>query len=128
MHQNKQKLGKLGEEQAANYLIKNGYEILRRNYRCSFGEIDIIAKKGDMLIFVEVKTRRNTAYGRPAEAVNYKKQLRYEKLALYYLKETGYTRSISCRFDIFEIIYNIDSKFIINHIPNAFQAGSGRYY
>ncbi len=127
MHPSKQKLGKWGEEQASKYLTHSGYKILRRNYRCRLGEIDIIAKKDNMFIFAEVKTRTNTAYGSPAEAVSYKKQWRYEKLALYYLNEAGYT-NVTCRFDILEVLVNYDNSFYINHIPNAFQAGSRRYY
>ena len=112
---------------ASNYLTDNGYEILRRNYRCRLGEVDIIARKNDVLIFAEVKTRTNTAYGMPAEAVNYKKQRKYEKLALYYLNEAGCANT-HCRFDILEVLAKNDGTFSINHISNAFQAGSGRYY
>ena len=72
MYPHKQKLGRWGEDQGCCYFINNGYEILQRNYRCRFGEIDIIAKKADELIFTEVKTRTSTAYGRPAEAVSRK--------------------------------------------------------
>ncbi|HHU78691.1 MAG: YraN family protein [Caldicoprobacterales bacterium] len=127
MSRERQELGKWGEEQGCSYLSSRGWEILRRNYRSALGEVDIIASQGDQLIFVEVKTRRSTAYGYPAESVNYKKRLKYEQLALYFLKETGRIDS-SCRFDVLEVIVNRDNTFCINHIVNAFQAQSSRYY
>ena len=67
-------IGRAGEDMACRYLLKNGYQILKRNYRAAGGEIDIIAKKGSHLAFVEVKSRRNTEFGYAAEAVNYAKQ------------------------------------------------------
>lgn len=67
-------IGNIGEEAAADYLCKEGYVILERNYRRSIGEIDIIANNKETLVFVEVKTRSNTRYGFPAEAVHYHKR------------------------------------------------------
>jgi len=120
-------LGKWGEDLACSYLLKNGYIILQRNYRCRFGEIDIIANKSSELIFIEVKTRTSIEYGYPSEAITYKKQMRYNKLAMCYLKETG-RKSVSCRFDIIEVLVNRNKNTIfINHIQDAFQA-SGAYY
>ena len=69
-----QKLGKLGEDIISNYIQKQGYKILERNFECSQGEIDIIAKNKNELVFIEVKTRSNTNFGTPSEAVDYKKQ------------------------------------------------------
>ena len=123
----RQRLGKWGEDQACSYLFKNGYKILQRNYRCRFGEIDIVACKADELVFVEVKTRTSNAYGYPAEAVSYRKQLKYDKLAMCFLKETG-RKNISCRFDILEIMVNRDNTFSINLIQNAFLERSGYFY
>lgn len=79
--------GKLGEELAALMLEEKGYEILERNYRCRFGEIDIIARKRDILTFVEVKTRSGDAYGTAAEAVTWTKQQKIRQTALQYLNE-----------------------------------------
>ena len=67
-------IGKFGEDTAQKYLLENGYKILKRNYRAAGGEIDIIAKKGDHLSFVEVKSRADKKYGYAADAVNYPKQ------------------------------------------------------
>ena len=72
---NKKKLGNFGEKIATQYLGNKGYKIEKTNYYCKFGEIDIIARDRDgTYVFVEVKTRRNTLYGRPSEYVDYKKQ------------------------------------------------------
>ena len=67
-------IGKIGEEAATNYLKEKGYKIQERNYRTSFGEIDIICRHKDSIIFVEVKTRRSDRYGCPEEAINTNKQ------------------------------------------------------
>ena len=67
---NNKKTGKQGEDLAAEFLIKKDYEILERNYMCAVGEVDIIARKGNELIFIEVKTRRQETYGAPRDSVN----------------------------------------------------------
>ncbi|EAX48690.1 protein of unknown function UPF0102 [Thermosinus carboxydivorans Nor1] len=67
-------MGKMGENAAADYLARNGYKILMRNYRCRIGEIDIVAERQGTIVFVEVKTRSSEKFGFPAEAVNYRKQ------------------------------------------------------
>ena len=81
---NKEK-GDLGEVIALNILIQNGAEILERNYKIKTGEIDIIAKVDNELVFIEVKSRSNTRYGYPAEAVNYKKINKIYNVARYYI-------------------------------------------
>lgn len=96
----------------------SGYRILDRNYRCKTGEIDIIAQKDCMIVFVEVKTRRSYAYGTPAEAVNYKKRTKIIKTALWYLKAT-HNEERAFRFDILEVLLDKDAVKC-NHIINAF--------
>lgn len=78
-------LGRTGELLAAAELRRCGYRILESNFRCRYGEIDIVAEKADDLVFVEVKTRRGQAYGRPEEAVNQRKRRKLIQVALYYL-------------------------------------------
>lgn len=107
------KVGYKGEKLAAKYLKKRGYKILERNYKTPFGEADIIAKLGDMLVFCEVKTRQNDFYGAPSEAVNFKKRQRYIQAAQYYVQNGEYP----IRFDIIEVY-----KGEINHLENAFEA------
>ena len=83
----KKEAGRLGEELSALMLEERGYEILERNYRCRFGEIDIIALRRDILTFVEVKTRSGENYGTAAEAVTWSKQQKIRQTALQYLNE-----------------------------------------
>ena len=95
-----------------------GYEILDRNYRSSWGEIDIIARQRDVLAFVEVKTRHSLKFGRPAAAVTREKQIRLRKTAWCYLRENQVFRYRS-RFDIIEIL-DLYGKISLNHLKNCF--------
>ncbi|MCE5287067.1 MAG: YraN family protein [Pelosinus sp.] len=110
--------GEIGEAIAADFLERQGYKILVCRYRCKIGEIDIIAKRKNTLVFVEVKTRRTTAFGRPSEAVNLRKQQKIISTALCYLNEKR-ELSAACRFDIVEILL-AGSRTECNHIVNAF--------
>ena len=80
-------LGQLGEDMAARHLQRLGYVILERNYRCRQGEVDIIARDGERLAFVEVRARRGTAFGTPKESVTARKQARLATVARNYLQE-----------------------------------------
>jgi putative endonuclease len=80
-------LGRRGENLSVEFLKKQGYKIMERNYRCSIGEVDIIAKEKNVLCFVEVKTRKTEEYGLPEEAIDWHKQRKLAKVALTYLKE-----------------------------------------
>ncbi|GMQ64756.1 YraN family protein [Vallitalea maricola] len=102
---NNRAIGSKGEEIAAKFLEKQGYKIIDRNYRCRFGEIDIIGMDSDYLTFIEVKYRRNINTGYPIEAVGYYKQKRIIKTAMYYTKvKRLYNADI--RFDVVEIVNN----------------------
>ena len=116
----KTKIGRIGEDAAARYLMKKGYLICERNYRLRFGELDIIAMSEDgCTVFVEVKTRKNYDFGYASEFVNRKKQQKLRRAAELYAG-----RDIYMRFDIIEVYYEIsdDRIFIkeINHIEDAF--------
>ena len=116
LENNKDK-GKKGESIGAQYLKKKGYLILEMNYRVRRGEIDIIAKKGDYVVFVEVKLRKNISHGMPKEAVDSRKQRQIISVAQEYIvKKKLFNKDF--RFDVIEIIDG-DSVFI-NHIENAF--------
>ncbi|TWH48458.1 YraN family protein [Sporomusa sp. KB1] len=110
--------GDKGEQSAASYLSKLGYTIIATKYRAKTGEIDIIAKDKDCLVFVEVKTRRSTIYGFPAEAVNFRKQQKIINTALCFFNQRGIT-DCACRFDILEV-YLTKESIQCNHIINAF--------
>ena len=107
-------LGAWGEAVAERYLIKKGYRITERNFRCKAGEIDIIAYDGTRLVFVEVKTRRNQKYGLPCEAVNASKIRHLIKTAAYYMMIHS-MESRDARIDIIEII-KAESGVYFRHI------------
>ncbi len=111
------KFGDWGEEQAARYLEKLGYEILERNFRCKAGEIDIIALEGGVLCFVEVKTRSSLSFGYPSEAVTRLKRLHLLRAAKFYLLLYNLTAT-ETRIDIVEIL-KVDGKTYVNHIEDA---------
>lgn len=115
------KLSARGEEAAARFLERRGYEILERNWKCNAGEVDIIAKDDDWLVFVEVKTRRNTDQGFPNEAVTERKRERFEKIAIAYLTERNYV-DLPIRFDIVSLVVIGKDKAMIRHHINAFTA------
>lgn len=109
--------GLKGENIACEYIIDRGYQILERNFRLKTGEIDIIAKKGDLLVIIEVKTRSNINYGYPYESVNRKKQIKIINTALYYVKLYG-LKNTQLRFDVIEVYLGKENK--VNHYENAF--------
>ena len=83
----RQALGKLGEDLAVRHLQKSGYVVLQRNYRCQAGEMDIVARQGSRLVFVEVRTRRGSLFGSPKESITRRKQERLVRVANCYLQE-----------------------------------------
>lgn len=111
------KRGKTGENLAKDYLIRNGYRIIETNFKNKIGEIDIIALYGNILVFVEVKSRTSLNYGYPYEAVNYKKQQKIINTSMAYIKYKNITNT-QLRYDIIEVYLTRDFK--INHIENAF--------
>ncbi len=113
------KLGQQAELLASSFLKKKGFKIIQKNYRSSIGEIDIIAKEKDTLVFVEVKARTNTHYGLPKEAVTYKKQQQIIRTAMWYLNEKHIHTHSKIRFDVISIL--IDKQPKIEHIKAAFQ-------
>ena len=98
--ENKRRKGGSYEGRAAKYLMGQGYEVLEMNYRCKLGEIDIIARDGEYLVFIEVKYRYSQAAGLPEEAVDWRKQKRISRVALYYCMEHGISEAMPCRFDV----------------------------
>ncbi|MCL2566229.1 MAG: YraN family protein [Defluviitaleaceae bacterium] len=114
---NKGAKGKIGENLASLFLIKNSYDILESNFYSRYGEIDIIAKKGDLIVFAEVKYRKNDYHSTPSMAVNTKKQEKIKKTALKYISDNNITNK-DFRFDIIEIVGIGELK--VNHIENAF--------
>ncbi len=112
-------LGRRGEDAAADYLKRKGMKILERNLRTPVGEIDLVARHGRDLVFIEVKTRRGTAFGAPAEAVGPHKQRQILQTAKWYLNSNR-GRGLQPRFDVVAVI--VDGECLsIEHIPAAFE-------
>ncbi len=120
MLNNTQKFGKKSESIAAKFLKKNGYKILHRNYRIKIGEIDIIAKENETIVFVEVKSGRTNFAGNPKGGVTLGKQKKISMVALYYLK-TMKLLDQKARFDVVSIISNRTDPLEIELIKNAFE-------
>ncbi len=119
MKANKQYVGKKGEHIAVEYLRNEGYEILETNYRFGHTEIDIVAKEGDELVFIEVKTRRSDEYGDPADAITEVKEERFRHAAEGYFYEHELEDQM-CRFDFIGI--KLDGTNIrIQHVKNVLE-------
>lgn len=117
----KKQTGDIGEDYAVKYLKKHGYKIIERNYRKKIGEIDIIAKRHDYLVFVEVKTRHCNPLTKPYEAVNLGKQRKIIKTAALYIAE--HKLQTYMRFDVCEVYVDAGTLKLnkINYIKNAFE-------
>ncbi|MEW6544008.1 MAG: YraN family protein [Nitrospirota bacterium] len=112
--------GEAGESEAERYLRRKGYRILERNVRSRAGELDLVARLGDVLVFVEVKARRTDAYGGAPYAVDGRKRARLIRLASQYLARRR-LRNQSCRFDVILCTGGTDRPEAIQHIEHAFE-------
>lgn len=114
-------IGDFGEDISASYLLSLGFEIIKRNFNCRLGEIDIIARKKNIIHFVEVKSRYNRDYGFPMESVNFSKMKKLRLVAKYYIVKNHFT-NINCCFDVLEIFLEYNSKdYKINFLEDAFR-------
>ncbi|MGQ9693494.1 MAG: YraN family protein [Thermodesulfobacteriota bacterium] len=119
MNKERISLGKIGEELAVAHLKKMKYKILERNYKCPLGEMDLVARDKNTLVFIEVKTRKTKDFGGPAAAVDLHKQRQLSKVALHYLNQKK-LNNIPARFDVVAIEL-IGSTPQVEVIPNAFE-------
>ena len=113
-------LGKKAEDLAAEFLLKNGYKILARNFRYQKAEIDIITEKDSLIVIIEVKARSTDAFNLPQEAVNKKKIKLLVSAADHYLEE--FNKNHEVRFDIISVLPDEKGNLVIEHIINAFEA------
>jgi len=116
----KREKGNLGEQAALNYLIQNGYIIQEKNFRTKYGEIDIIAKDKDYIVFIEVKSRNDFKLGLPCEAVNNIKKYHIARMAQLYIVKKKLKNS-NFRFDVIEVILNDSEIKYIRLIKDAFE-------
>ncbi len=114
-------LGEAGEAAAESWLRRAGLTIVARGFRVRCGEIDLIARDGSIVVFVEVKTRTDDTSYRPAEAVTGLKRRRLGRAASVFLLRSGWTES-ACRFDVVEVVPH-GVGWVVTHIPDAFRPG-----
>jgi putative endonuclease len=117
----RRRLGEAGEEAAARWLRRAGFVIVTRGFRARCGEIDLIARDGPIVVFVEVKTRTHGAFGRPSEAVTAQKRGRIARVASVFLARSGWGEK-ACRFDVVEVV-PVGSEWRVTHLPDAFRQG-----
>lgn len=115
----KDQLGRDGEKAAAEYLVRAGLRILQRNFNCKFGEIDLIARDGETLVFVEVKTRRDESAAAPEESIGPGKQRQLARVARHWLATHGQP-DCAYRFDAVSVVWPEGGKPDIRHIVEAF--------
>ncbi|MBY0589321.1 YraN family protein [bacterium] len=115
-------LGRRSENLAAEHLARQGMKIVERSYRCSLGEIDLVAVDKQTLVFVEVRSRVGSAKGEPWETIRSTKRRKLSSLALLYLKSHRDRASMPARFDVVSVVWNDPDQndFQIEHFPNAF--------
>lgn len=116
---NRRELGETGERFARDYLVRRGLKIIDTNHRSRLGEIDLVCLDAGTVVFIEVKTRTTNRFGSPAQAVDYRKQIRLRRLAEEYLIANN-LESAPVRFDILSIIYGPTASFEVEHIAGAF--------
>jgi putative endonuclease len=116
----RQRLGLQGEQAAETALTRAGMRILERRFRCKLGEIDLIARHDDVIVFIEVKARRGEGYGRPAEAVTERKKRRLGRVALVWLSRRKLLDAPS-RFDVVEVLRRQGGDLEVRHIRDAFR-------
>ena len=110
-------LGKWGEDLAGDYLQRKGYTIIERDWKSGRRDLDIVAKNGDVIVFVEVKTRCNSLYGQPEEAVDYRKLQSLQQAINHYIKFRHIRQEV--RFDIISIVGTIGAEPDIQHIQDV---------
>ena len=113
-------LGKQGEKAAEDFLLSKGYKIRHKNWKLGKYELDIVAEKDDTLVVIEVKTRSSNFFGNPEEFVGKAKIKRTIDAAHHYIEI--YDSQLETRFDIVSILKNLDGKFSVEHIEDAFAA------
>ena len=128
MKRSERPIGESGEALAARFLREEGLEILAVNYWTKAGEIDIIAKEGETLVFVEVKTRSSTHVAQPEQAVTRKKQRTMNRVAEAYMRRNGLLHKVNARFDIVSVVKDEAGALTVEkHAKRAFEAPKRSY-
>src|SRR5579871_2618041 len=119
MASSKQQFGYAVEQQATAYLGQHGLSLIEHNYRCRYGEIDLIMRDKEHWVFVEVRYRNSAKHGDGAETITRSKQSRLIRTAKYYLQQSHLLEKVPCRFDVITLTGQSDSEFL--WIKDAFQ-------
>lgn len=119
-------LGKWGEQAAWDFFSKKGYQLCGRNIHLNVGELDLVVRKGNTIVFVEVKTRYTHRWGQPYEAIHFGKQRKLVQLALIYLKKNRLMEGYEYRFDVISVVPK-EGVAEIEHIESAFDASDFEY-
>ena len=123
----RQHRGEKGEQIAVNFLRRLGYQIAQQNYRCRQGEIDIIAKDGATLVFIEVKTKAQAAFGAPQAMVTPTKQKTITQVAMRYVQQHHFLNT-ALRFDVIGITFLSNGRTEVEHFPAAFTPSGAFFY
>jgi len=118
MQTTRQRIGQFGENAAAEFLKDRGYEVIERNYRCPIGEIDIVARDGRWLVFVEVKTRTGGRYGHPFESITNQKLARMRRLAAHW-SELHNRDGLRIRLDAVSVLFR-NERVLIEHLKQVY--------
>ena len=123
MTNERQRLGRNGEDLALAFLEQKGFKPVARNYRFRGGELDLVMRDGDILVFIEVRTKHAVNRGTPLETVDFKKRRQIERTARYFLAREKISDDVFCRFDVIGIVMAAGRPPLIEHITNAFITG-----
>jgi putative endonuclease len=119
MTEDRKRLGQRGEDAAAAYLERAGMTVIERNWRCTAGEVDIVALDGETVVLCEVKTRRTVAKGTPEDSITPAKQRKYSRLGQSYLQHVG-DPNLSLRFDVVTVLAVGEDRALLRHYRSAF--------
>lgn len=112
-------LGAWGEAEAARFLETHGFNILERNVRTRYGELDIVARDGSVLVFIEVRTKTRTTHGHPFETIDQRKQRKLIGMARWYLQARNLGENVDCRFDAVAVVGSESAGCTIEHLKNV---------
>lgn len=119
MTDRRHQLGAWGESEAARFLEMLGYSIVERNVRTRYGELDIVARDGSVLVFVEVRTKSTTLHGHPFETIDVRKQKKLIGMARWYLYARNLGDTVDCRFDAIAVVCEEPGSWVVEHLKNV---------
>ncbi len=116
-------LGRHGEALACHFLERAGWTLLERNYRAGRNEVDLVMRLGQIIAFVEVKSRKGVGFGHPLEAITAKKQREIGRVARAWVEARGGLRGLVVRFDAVAVSFDCSGRTVVEHVPDAWRLG-----